>query len=268
MKKKYYTVYQITDLTNNYIYIGVHSTNNLNDNYYGSGNIIRRIIKKRGRKSLTKKILFIFNDKQKMLEKEEELVNKEFLQRKDVYNLTLGGTFNTTGLTTVKDKNGNSLKVHVEDPRYLSGQLVGITKGFVPAKDKDGNTFQVTKDDSRFLSGEIFHVTKGTTPVKDKTGKVFRVDVKDPRLLSGELISFFDKKIAVKDKAGNYLRVEKDDPRFLSGELVGTTKGLTFETDLKTNILKLRRKGYSYSKIVKELNCSISTVSYHCSKLK
>lgn len=35
---------------------------------------------------------------------------------------------------------------------------------------------------------------------------------------------------------------------------------------LKENILKLREKGYSYNKIVEELNCAKSTVSYHCSK--
>jgi len=36
---------------------------------------------------------------------------------------------------------------------------------------------------------------------------------------------------------------------------------------MKEEILKLRKKGYTYNQIVDELNCSKSTVSYHCSKL-
>jgi DNA-binding CsgD family transcriptional regulator len=36
---------------------------------------------------------------------------------------------------------------------------------------------------------------------------------------------------------------------------------------MKDEILKLRKKGYTYNQIVEKLNCSKSTVSYHCSKL-
>lgn len=35
---------------------------------------------------------------------------------------------------------------------------------------------------------------------------------------------------------------------------------------MKEKILELRKLGYSYSKIIKELGCSKSTISYHCSK--
>lgn len=35
--------------------------------------------------------------------------------------------------------------------------------------------------------------------------------------------------------------------------------------ELKNKILKLRLSGKSYKQIAKELNCSLSTVSYHCS---
>lgn len=37
---------------------------------------------------------------------------------------------------------------------------------------------------------------------------------------------------------------------------------------MKEKIIELRKKGFSYNEIVKKLNCSKSTVSYHCSKLE
>jgi hypothetical protein len=90
-KRKYHTVYQITNLLNNKIYIGVHSTDNLNDEYYGSGTNITRALEKYGRKSFKKELLYIFETPQEMLLKEKELVTLEFLKRSDVYNIVEGG---------------------------------------------------------------------------------------------------------------------------------------------------------------------------------
>ena len=37
---------------------------------------------------------------------------------------------------------------------------------------------------------------------------------------------------------------------------------------MKDKIIELRKKGHSYNEIVRILNCSKSTISYHCSKLE
>lgn len=39
--KKYHYFYKITNTINNKYYYGVHSTDNLNDGYMGSGTVIR-----------------------------------------------------------------------------------------------------------------------------------------------------------------------------------------------------------------------------------
>ena len=42
---EYYYIYQITNLVNNKIYVGVHKTKDLNDGYMGSGKVIISAIK-------------------------------------------------------------------------------------------------------------------------------------------------------------------------------------------------------------------------------
>ena len=187
--KRKYLVYQITNRFDKKIYIGVHSTLNKNDRYFGSGVEIKEVLKKYGRKSFIKEILYEFDTKEEMLAKEKELVTKEFCFRKDTYNrIEGGGTYLTLGMVSVKDKNGNTSKVYLDDPRYLSGELVGVSKGTVTVKDKDNKTFQVNKNDERYLSGELVSFVKGMVSVKDRQGNKLLVYNNDPRWLSGELV--------------------------------------------------------------------------------
>ena len=76
---------------NNKIYIGLHRTENINDSYLGSGFILNKAIKKYGRNNFKKEVLFDFNNIQQMIDKEIELVNEEFIERTDTYNLITGG---------------------------------------------------------------------------------------------------------------------------------------------------------------------------------
>lgn len=89
--KKYHIVYKTTNLINGRFYIGMHSTNNLNDSYLGSGWILKEAIKKYGRESFKREILHIFKHRKEALIKEAELVNAEFIKNKNNYNLVIGG---------------------------------------------------------------------------------------------------------------------------------------------------------------------------------
>lgn len=89
--KKYYCVYKTTNLINNKIYVGFHSTNNLNDGYLGSGKIIKDAIKRYGKENFTREIIQIFDNREDAEKLEAEIVNEEFTSRDDTYNITLGG---------------------------------------------------------------------------------------------------------------------------------------------------------------------------------
>jgi len=86
-----FLIYKITNKVNNKIYIGSHRTTDINDNYMGSGTLLKKAIKIYGIDCFLKEILYIFNNPEDMVKKERELVNEDFLKRRNTYNLEIGG---------------------------------------------------------------------------------------------------------------------------------------------------------------------------------
>ena len=191
-KEKFFVVYQITNLINNKIYIGIHTTYNINDKYMGSSKYLKKDIKELERINFKKEILHVFDNKEDMLKMEAKLVNKEFCHRIDTYNRMIGGIndYFTTDMISVKDKDGNNMKVYNDDLRWLSGELVGVTVGKVNVRNEEGNIFQIDINDKRYLNGELVFLAKNKIVVKDKDGNIFQIDNNNPRYLSGELVSY------------------------------------------------------------------------------
>lgn len=91
-KRKYHYIYRITRFDGKY-YIGLHSTDNLNDGYFGSGARLWRSINKHGIECHTKEILEFLPNRQSLREREAELVNDECLRDPFCLNLVKGGGY-------------------------------------------------------------------------------------------------------------------------------------------------------------------------------
>lgn len=246
-EKRYHYLYKTTNLLNQKYYIGIHSTNVIDDGYLGSGKRLWYSINKYGKENFKREILNFYNSRQELALAEKEIITKEILLDSQNMNCQFGGEgFNTLGMATVKDKEGNILKVFCDDERYLSGELVGITKGSTLVKDKDENIFLLSKNDERYLSGELVSYMKGRFLVKDKYRIIYHTTLNDERYLSGELVSIFKGMITVKDKNGNTMKVSCNDDRYLSGELVSIWKNRNHTEETKILIsekLKVAQKG-------------------------
>ena len=125
----YHLIYCITNKKNGKIYIGKHSTKNPYDKYMGSGINIGRAIKKYGIDNFTKEILFCFDKEDDAFLKEEEIVTQEFIDRKDTYNMRLGGKgFSSKDMIGEKNPNyGKSPSKETRDKisNALKGKFAG-----------------------------------------------------------------------------------------------------------------------------------------------
>lgn len=122
---KYHYLYQITNLNNGKIYVGIHSTYNLNDGYAGSGKIIKRAIEKNGEENFIKEIKSFYPNRVELAKAENEIVNEQFIDDEETYNLVLGGgmrdrwqdpSFREFMIETIKEnwKDEEYRKVHIE----------------------------------------------------------------------------------------------------------------------------------------------------------
>ena len=84
-------IYKTTCNVTKRYYIGMHSTTNLEDGYLGSGKRLRYSIRKYGKENHTKEILEFLSNREELIIKEIEIVNKTLLDDDLCMNLKPGG---------------------------------------------------------------------------------------------------------------------------------------------------------------------------------
>jgi hypothetical protein len=90
-KKKHHFIYKTTNNITKKYYIGMHSTHNIDDGYMGSGLKIRRSLKKYGNENHTIEILEFLPNREKLKEREKQIVNEDILKDNMCMNLQIGG---------------------------------------------------------------------------------------------------------------------------------------------------------------------------------
>lgn len=90
-QKKYHYIYKTTNNLSGRYYYGMHSTDNLDDGYLGSGSQLRRAINKHGKENFTIEIIKFCKDRDELKSKEKELVTIQEIAKKECMNLRVGG---------------------------------------------------------------------------------------------------------------------------------------------------------------------------------
>jgi hypothetical protein len=154
-KYKYHIIYKTTNLVNNKIYVGLHSTNNLEDRYLGSGWVLKDAIEKYGRDKFVREILYVFNNREDCRKMEALIVDAEFVQRKDTYNLQVGGM-------GVENQWGES--------NHMFGKIAHNAKELI-ATHKDGTV--LTSTSIKVMEG-LINIDRANIRKLIKTGKYGR----------------------------------------------------------------------------------------------
>ena len=114
-EKKYHYIYKTTnDLSGRYYY-GLHSTDDLEDGYLGSGTYLRRAIRKHGEENFTKEIIEFCKSRNELALAESKVVTLKEVAKKECMNLYVGGALGFRGThseeTKLKMRNFNLGKV-------------------------------------------------------------------------------------------------------------------------------------------------------------
>ncbi len=208
--KTFHYFYKITNLINNKYYYGVHSTDNLNDGYMGSGKRIAIAIKKYGVENFKKEILKYFDSRIDMFEYEHSIVNENILKDPLCYNLAIGGKIcrNIKGYLCVSEDNGLTWK-YVTKIEYQQNKEKYITTSSnkVVVSDNNGLSWKmISKEEFNKNKEKYIITTFNKITVKDKLGKIYFVCKDDERYISGELVPIWCRKTS-------YNRIKRKDSK-------------------------------------------------------
>lgn len=128
--KKYNYFYKITNTKSGEYYFGVHSTDDLNDGYLGSGTRIKEAIEKEGKENFNKEIIKFFSTITEALEEEARVVTKDLVDDPMCYNMVLGGGgYNNSSLTVIDKELGIKVVITSEEYQENKDRYESLIKG-------------------------------------------------------------------------------------------------------------------------------------------
>ena len=116
-QKKYHYIYKTTCKITGKFYVGMHSTDNLEDGYLGSGKILGYSRAKYGDENHVKEILEYLPSRIELKEREKEIVNEELLAQPLNINLKYGGEGGQTSEITKRSWENTSARINHSNGR-------------------------------------------------------------------------------------------------------------------------------------------------------
>lgn len=168
-ERKYHYIYKITCIKNNRYYIGMHSTDNLDDGYFGGGDRIKNSVKKHGKINHKKEILEFLESRDLLKIREREIVNEDLLGDPMCMNLVIGGE-GGWGFINEKhardfSKAGNiKFQENLKDPEYKASfgekvrqnNIARRGKGMFSNEHNKGRIWITNGVDNKFIIKEEF----------------------------------------------------------------------------------------------------------------
>ena len=143
-------LYKITNIVNERFYVGIHSTENRDDGYFGSGKRIKNEILKYGIQNFDKEIIAEFPNREELLLAEMELVDEELLANPKCLNLNINNLNSRKGA-----------KVSEETKKKLSEARKHFSGFSDEARSKMSSNSWVKTDEGRnFMSSVLSGKTK------------------------------------------------------------------------------------------------------------
>ena len=119
-EKKYNYFYRITNQINWKYYFGIHSTDKLDDGYFGSGRVLKEALEKYGIDNFHLTIIQNYSTRKEVSDHERLVVTSDLVENKQCYNIRTGGENEFTYNQEFRDhmsKIKKGRKIHSEEQR-------------------------------------------------------------------------------------------------------------------------------------------------------
>jgi len=168
-------LYCIENLVNGKVYVGKHSTKNMNDGYMGSGTALLHAIEKHGVENFQKHVLITFETSEDAFKFERQIVNEEFISDDNTYNIRIGGM---GGFDWINHSKIDKFKHKCHSPktkRIISEKAkLRVVSDDTRQKIKDGFTIdgrkRISEASKRANTGRIF-----SQSIREKISKTLKI---------------------------------------------------------------------------------------------
>lgn len=156
-EKKYHFIYKTTNTINEKFYIGMHSTDNIDDGYIGSGKRLWYSINYHGKENFNFEIIEFLPDRNSLKEKEKLVINEELLKNPLCMNLKIGGDGGSFYYYTdaIRKKIGSTNSIKQKGEKNSQHGTKWINNGFENKKIKKTDDIPSGWKAGRVL-GELF----------------------------------------------------------------------------------------------------------------